>query len=252
MAYRETATVISKDKIAGDVYDIWFETEKIAQEAVPGQFVLVYSKDKARLLPRPISVCLTEGNKLRLVFRAVGEGTKEFSEFETGDKVEIQGPVGHGYDLSNKKKALIFGGGIGIPPMLNLAKELDCEKQIVLGYRDELFLNEEFEKYGQVYIATEDGSCGTKGNVLNAVDELSLDADVLYACGPMPMLRAIKNYAIAHDKEAYISLEEKMACGMGACLSCVCKSKEVDGHSKVKNKRVCTEGPVFDAREVEI
>ena len=141
---------------------------------------------------------------------------------------------------------------IGIPPMLELAKQLNCKKQIVLGYKDELFLNEEFEKYGTVTIATEDGSCGTKGNVLDAVKAHNIKGDVIYACGPMPMLRAIKAYALENNIECYISLEEKMACGIGACLACVCKSKDIDDHSKVHNKRVCKEGPVFNAKEVEI
>ena len=141
---------------------------------------------------------------------------------------------------------------IGIPPMLELAKHLNSKKQIVLGYKDELFLNEEFEKYGTVTIATEDGSCGTKGNVLDAVKAHNIKGDVIYACGPMPMLRAIKAYALENNIECYISLEEKMACGIGACLACVCKSKDIDDHSKVHNKRVCKEGPVFNAKEVEI
>jgi dihydroorotate dehydrogenase electron transfer subunit len=172
-----------------------------------------------------------------------------------GESLSIQGPLGNGYDVNAtyaSKDAIIFGGGIGIPPMLELAKQLNCKKQIVLGYKDELFLNEEFEKYGTVTIATEDGSCGTKGNVLDAVKAHNIKGDVIYACGPMPMLRAIKAYALENNIECYISLEEKMACGIGACLACVCKSKDIDDHSKVHNKRVCKEGPVFNAKEVEI
>ena len=151
-----------------------------------------------------------------------------------------------------KMKAILFGGGIGIPPMLELAKQLDCEKSIVLGYRDELFLNDEFEAYGKVYLATEDGSAGTKGNVLDAVKACGIEGDILFACGPTPMLRAIKQYAKENGLECYLSLEEKMACGIGACLACVCKSTQVDDHSKVHNKRVCKEGPVFNAEEVEL
>ena len=138
-----------------------------------------------------------------------------------------------------------------IPPMLELAKELNCEKQIVLGYRDELFLLDEFRKQGEVYIATEDGSVGTEGNVLDAIRENGLTADVIYACGPLPMLRALKEYAAKEGIECWISMEERMACGIGACLACVCKSTEKDAHSNVKSKRVCKEGPVFRAEEVD-
>ena len=110
--------------------------------------------------------------------------------------------------------------------MLQLAKELNCEKQIVLGFRDELFLMDEFKKRGKVYVATEDGSAGTEGNVLDAIRENGLDAEIIYACGPMPMLRALKEYAEKNHIECWISMEERMACGIGACLACVCQSKK--------------------------
>ena len=135
--------------------------------------------------------------------------------------------------------------------MLELAKELNCEKQIILGFRDEMFLMDDLKKQGSVYVATEDGSAGTEGNVLDAIRENGLDADIIYACGPLPMLRAIKEYAAEKQIECWISMEERMACGIGACLACVCKSKERDEHSNVKNKRICKEGPVFRAEEVE-
>ncbi len=137
--------------------------------------------------------------------------------------------------------------------MLQLAKTLEAEKSIVLGYRDShLFLSEDLAKYGKVYAATEDGSQGTRGNVLDAIGENALEADLIYACGPMPMLRAVKRYAAQRGIKAYISLEEHMACGVGACLGCVVKTRDVDPHSHVHNARICTDGPVFDAEEVDI
>ena len=136
--------------------------------------------------------------------------------------------------------------------MLETAKQLNAKKTAVLGYRDELFLTEEMEKNGELYIATEDGSAGTKGNVMDAIRENGLKADVIFACGPTPMLRAIKAYAEEQQIPCWISMEEKMACGVGACLACVCKSKEVDDHSHVHNKRICKDGPVFSASEVEL
>ena len=129
--------------------------------------------------------------------------------------------------------------------MLQMAKELNCEKTAVLGYRDQLFLNHEFEPYGKVYVATEDGSAGTRGNVLDAVRENGLLADVILACGPTPMLRAVKEYGMKQKIETFLSMEEKMACGVGACLACVCQTKEVDHHSNVHNRRICKDGPVF-------
>ena len=123
----------------------------------------------------------------------------------------------------------------------------------MLGYRDgNLFLKEAFEPYADVYISTEDGSVGTKGNVIDAIKENHLTADTIYACGPLPMLKGVKEFAAENNIEAQISLEEKMACGIGACLGCVCQSKEIDEHSNVKNKRVCKDGPVFDARQISV
>ena len=255
MSYRERVVVTSVLKLGTDVYEMRLKTQNIAKDSKPGQFISVYSNDGSRLLPRPISICGIDGDELRIVYRVVGKGTKEFSTMSAGGELDIQGPLGNGYDVNAEyasKKAIIFGGGIGIPPMLELAKQLNCEKTIVLGYKDELFLNKDFEPYGKVVIATEDGSCGTKGNVLDAVMENNVDGEVIYACGPTPMLRAIKTYALENNMECYVSLEEKMACGIGACLACVCKSKEKDEHSQVNNKRVCKEGPVFNALEVEI
>ena len=250
--YKELAEVLKQECIAPDIYSMWLQTDKIAEQAVPGQFISVYSNDGSRLLPRPISLCEIDKDKkaLRIVYRVAGKGTAEFSGMHTGAQLRIVGPLGNGFP-KKEKKAFLIGGGIGIPPMLQLAKELNCEKQIILGFRDELFLMDEFKQQGRVYVATEDGSAGTEGNVLDAIRENGLDAEIIYACGPMPMLRALKEYAEKNHIECWISMEERMACGIGACLACVCQSKEKDAHSNVKNKRICKEGPVFRAEEVE-
>lgn len=247
------AVVKRQEQLASDIYSLVLYAPEIAGQAKAGQFVSVYSKDGSKLLPRPISLCEVEKvtGTIRLVYRVVGFGTKEFSGLRADDTVEVMGPLGNGFEKKDKK-AILIGGGIGIPPMLELAKELKCEKSIVAGFRDETFLMEDLEKYGNVYAASEDGKTGVKGNVLDAIKEYGIEGDIIYACGPTPMLRAIKEYAIANDIEAQLSLEEKMACGIGACLACVCQSKEVDDHSHVHNKRICKDGPVFDAREVEL
>ena len=179
-------------------------------------------------------------------------GTEQFSKMKAGDTIPVIGPLGNGFPLI-EKKAFLIGGGIGVPPILELAKSLNCEKQIIVGYRDaQTFLKEELEANGTLYISTEDGSVGTKGNVMDAIREHSLEADIIYACGPTPMLRALKSYAEENGIECYLSLEERMACGIGACLACVCKSKEKDHHSNVNNKRICKDGPVFLSTEVEL
>lgn len=249
-------TIVSQKEIAENIYDLWLDTE-LSQYAEPGQFLGVYLKNAATLLPRPISICETdkENGRLRLVYRIAGAGTGELSSYSKGDKLDILGILGNGFPIEKAegKKVFLIGGGIGIPPMLQLAKELNAEKHIILGYRNnELFLCEDLRPFGKVYIATEDGSEGSKGTVMDAIKDNGLQADVIMACGPMPMLRAIKQYAAESGIDAYISLEERMACGVGACLGCVCKTKEVDGHSHVHNARICTDGPVFEAKEVDI
>lgn len=252
---KQTVLVDSQVKLQDDVFSMWINCPDVAAEAHAGQFISVYSNDGSKLLPRPISICEVdkEQGRLRIVYRVVGAGTTEFSAYQAGDPITILGPLGNGFPVDFEgKTAFLIGGGIGIPPMLELSKEVNCKSIAVLGYRDQLFLNEEFAPYADVYIATEDGSAGTKGNVLDAIRENGLKADVIMACGPTPMLRAIKAYALDNGIECYLSLEEKMACGVGACLACVCKSKDVDHHSHVHNKRICKDGPVFKAEEVEL
>lgn len=256
MKYKEMAIITEQKEIATDIYSMWLQTEEIAREAVPGQFLSVYSKDKSRMLPRPISICQVdkELGKVRLVYRIAGEGTGEFSHYGQGDALEVVGPLGNGFPLEKEyKKVFLIGGGIGLPPMVELSRQLPGEKLIVAGYRNnELFLKDELEENGTVYVATEDGSAGTRGNVLDAIRENNLEAEAVFACGPTPMLRALKAYAGEKGIDCYLSLEERMACGVGACLACVCRSMDVDSHTYVKNKRICKDGPVFAAEEIEL
>lgn len=287
--FEEIAVVVDQNALGSGIYDLTLKTKNIAKAAKAGQFVSVYSNDKSKLLPRPISLCGIDRDEdtIRLVYRVTGEntGTEEFSKLVMGDKIRILGPLGNGFTVEPGKKAFLIGGGIGVPPMLQLAKDINsgvvqtsgavdtntqekgqteekqinghgkkiCDMNIIMGYRDEnTFLLDEFKEQADSFVATEDGSVGTKGNVIDAIKENGLEADVIYACGPMPMLRALKSYAMEHDMECYVSMEERMACGIGACLACVCKTKDKDAHSNVNNKRICKEGPVFNAKEVEL
>ncbi len=255
--FMEKARLLSQDEIADNIYSMWLYSPQIAKTAGPGQFVSVYCRDKSRLLPRPISICETDRGQgaIRLVYRIAGEGTKEFSRCTAGDTLELLGPLGNGFPIERcpaGKKALLIGGGIGIPPLVQLAAELEGEALTVAGYREEQFLVEELSRHGSFYCATESGSAGIKGNVLDCIRENQLEADVIYACGPAPMLRALKAYAAENKIECWISMEERMACGIGACLACVCRSTEIDGHSQVHNKRICKDGPVFRAEEIEL
>lgn len=252
----EKGVVTKAAKLSEGIFELYIDT-KIAESAVPGQFIMIYPQDGSMILPRPISICeVIDKSALRLVYRVVGKGTGEFSSYASGDTVKVLGPVGNGFPLEKAagKHAVLIGGGIGVPPILELSKALKDQTPVaLLGYRDStMFLKEDFDKYVRTEIATEDGSVGTKGNVMDALATGTIPCEVIFACGPMPMLRAIKKYAEEKGIPAYISLEERMACGVGACLGCVCKTTGEDHHSHVKNARVCTEGPVFEAGEVDI
>ncbi len=249
----EMATILEQEKLAEGVYSMWISTTA-AKSAAPGQFISLYCGEHSRLLPRPISICEIdrENKALRLVYRIAGKGTTEFSEYKAGERIRILGPLGNGFTLEGEHP-IVIGGGIGVPPMLQLSKQLDAESTIILGYRDnQLFLKDQFDEQGKVIIATDDGSVGVHGTVVDAMNEHHVTGDVIFACGPKPMLVAIKAYAAEQGIKCYISMEERMACGIGACLGCVCQTRDVDAHSHVHNARVCKDGPVFLAEEVEL
>ena len=251
---KEIAEVVYQSEIATDIYSLLLKVT-FARDAVPGQFVSLYSADGSRLLPRPISICETDAGSgtIRLVYRIAGKGTKEFSGLEGGDRIEILGPLGNGFPIDEykDKRVLLVGGGIGIPPLLYCADSL-AEPVFAVGYRSETYLLEDLKKRGEVHVATEDGSLGTAGNVIDAIKADSVKADVIMSCGPMPMLRALKAYAAEAGIPCYVSMEERMACGIGVCLGCVCGTEHVDEHSHVNNARICKDGPVFDAKEVTL
>ena len=260
--FQEIATVVKQQELVEGIYDLTLQTKDIAAAAKAGQFVSVYSNDPSKLLPRPISLCGIDKEKgqIRLVYRVTGEGTgtEEFSKLKEGDSVKILGPLGNGFTVEEGKTAFLIGGGIGVPPMLQLAKDINAsgdvpKMQIIMGYRDEnTFLLDEFKEQAESFVSSDNGAVGTKGTVVDAIKANNLKADVIYACGPTPMLRALRDYADENGMTCYISMEERMACGIGACLACVCKTKEKDHHSNVNNKRICKEGPVFNAKEVEL
>ena len=267
MKKKTVMTVVDSRPLAQGIWslELAFASGEAPEEIRPGQFAGLYPAARDLLLMRPISICRWDSARgaLRFVYRAAGKGTQTFTELRPGDRVEMLGILGNGYDLDRLegRSVLLLGGGIGVPPMLELAAALQeradrvpgTRVTAVLGYRDrELFLRDEISAYAQVYVATEDGSAGTRGNVLDAVRENGIAADVVCACGPLPMLRAVKQYAQENGIPAFLSLEERMACGVGVCLGCVTKTTSVDRHSGVRNARVCVEGPVFDARDVDL
>lgn len=246
----EMGKVKSCNELAEGIYDLKIRLPKICSLAKCGQFVEVYPDNGVNLLARPISICEILGEDLRLVFQVVGTGTEIFSKLRAGDNLRVLGPCGNGYPKIKAKKYLLVGGGIGVPPLLETAKSLAGlgEISVFLGFRSGSFLADEFEKLGaKVYIATDDGSVGFKGNVVQLMESVGAEGDVIFACGPKIMLKFLAEYGESKGIDTYVSMEERMACGIGACVGCVLKIKDGDGFA---HKKVCKDGPVFYSKEV--
>jgi dihydroorotate dehydrogenase electron transfer subunit len=257
MIQKELCKVLSQKEIASDIFELTIHGDLVSQINAPGQFVhLKVSNGLDPLLRRPISISSydTEQNSLTMIYRKEGKGTSMLAELRPGMHVDILGPLGNGFpveEVSTGDTALLVGGGIGVPPLYELSNQLVAKgvKVIhVLGFQtaSAVFYEEEFLKNGETYVATVDGSYGRKGFVTDVMKEVQFDC--IYTCGPTPMLRAIEqNY---QDKKVFLSLEERMGCGIGACFACVCKKK--DDPTGVSYKKVCSDGPVFRAGEVLI
>lgn len=244
------ATILKNEQIAPDIFDMVLYTD-LAKEAKAGQFVKLYPDNNKNLLPRPISICEIDKEKetLRLVYQKIGEGTCLFSTMQQGDTIRVLGNCGNGYKIFEEEKTHIFvGGGIGVPPLLETCKQVKGNKIVILGFRTGQFLKEDFEKLGAtVYIATDDGSVGFKGNVVELMKQENITGDYIYSCGPKPMLQALTQYAEEKNIYTQVSMEERMACGIGVCVGCVVKIVE---NGEIVNKKVCKDGPVFNSLEV--
>ena len=233
--------VESNEKIAKSVYKMVLSGDTSAITR-PGQFINIKVPDK--YLRRPISVCDFDADSVTVIYKVVGEGTKIMSEMEKGISLDVLTGLGNGFDIGKSgDRPLLIGGGVGVPPLYNLAKKLKDEGKtvtVILGFNtsDEVFLKEEFEKIATVYLTTADGSEGQKGFVTDAMD--GIDYDYIYTCGPQAMLRAVYDKAKAGGQ---FSFEERMGCGFGACMGCSCKTK-------YGAKRICKDGPVLEKEEI--
>ena len=244
--------VLSKTRCAPDIYDMWVEYPR-ADGIKPGQFADILCG--AKTLRRPISICETDGEngRLRLVFEVRGEGTRWLSGINPGGEIDMLLPLGNGFrQLCEPDRAVFVGGGIGVPPLLGAAKKFGKEASVFLGFRSAqgMILAQDFHRLGcRVSVSTEDGTAGLEGLVTGPlISRLDMaPCGGIYACGPAPMLRAVASEAAKRGIPCLVSLEERMACGVGACLGCAVKIRTADGE---KYLRVCSDGPVFDASDV--
>ena len=235
-------TLEKNQKIANNTY-LWVLSGDVSDITASGQFVNI--KLDGFYLRRPISVCDCEDGRLTLIFKVVGHGTEKMAAARVGESFSVLTGLGNGYDLTKSgDKPLLLGGGVGVPPMYMLCKELigeGKEPTVILGFNkaDEVFFEEEFKALGaRVIVATADGSYGVKGFVTTAME--GVDYSYFYTCGPEPMLKAVHK---ATTTSGQMSFEERMGCGFGACMGCSCKT--ITGY-----KRICKEGPVMQKEEI--
>lgn len=245
--------ILSKKTLAKEIYDMTILCPEIAEIAKAGQFVNV--KVNGFTLRRPISICSIDREKgtLRIVFEVRGEGTKEMSQLAEGELIDIVAPLGgRGFKVDQFETAVIIGGGIGTPPMLAVAEKFGEKGTVISGFRNAaaVILQDDFKATGaETILCTDDGSAGKKGFVTDALKEVlsRKKPDVIFACGPDVMLRRVIEIAKENNIKCQVSLEERMGCGVGACLVCACRT--IRGGDEYY-AHVCKDGPVFNAEEV--
>ena len=238
--------VISNEKIVDGIYKMVVEDNN---EVKPGQFYMLKLNGQT-LLPRPISVCEKNEGTITFLYAVVGNGTKEYVDLKEGDYINLTGPLGNGFNVyENLGKVALVSGGIGTAPMLEVAKKLkesgnSSKLDLYAGFRDDIYLIDDIKEYtDNIYISTNTGKYGHKGFV---TDILKVEEyDTVLCCGPEIMMKKVIDMCKEKNVKIYVSMEKHMACGVGACLVCTCKTK--DG-----NKRTCTDGPVFDGYYVEL
>ncbi|RNF40659.1 dihydroorotate dehydrogenase electron transfer subunit [Planococcus salinus] len=247
---QECMVIVEQKEIADSIFELTVEGALTEEMSAPGQFVHIRVADSYEpLLRRPLSVASIdfEHSRFTMIYRAEGRGTNLLAEKRAGDALDVLGPLGNGFPVDKaKSKAFLIGGGIGVPPLYELAKALNkkgIETVHILGFENKksVFYEEQFRELGDTYIATVDGSHGTKGFVTHVLDRLPADFDTYFSCGPTPMLEAVQ--AAYPEKQGFLSYEQRMACGIGACFACVCRTTK----SETDYVKVCSDGPVFAA-----
>lgn len=245
--YQGIMTITAKRELVKDVYEMVLEGEAASYITTPGQFINIKINDSLQpYLRRPMSICDYDESHITIIFKVVGEGTKILANKAIGDQLDCLTGLGNGFVDLDKKTAVVIGGGLGVPPMYKLTKDLiakGVKVNAVLGFNSasDVFYKDEFEKLCPTYVATMDGSVGTKGTVIDVLETQQFDMETYYTCGPEKMLDAL---VIKYPDNGYLSFEARMGCGFGACMGCSCKVKTKP------YKRICVEGPILHSSEV--
>lgn len=251
MIKQEKMLIHSNKLIAKDTIELILKNDYISRHANPGQFIHILIEGFT--LRRPISIAEVDKThgKVTILFKIFGKGTKQLATYQPGQYISVLGPLGNGFEFNStkEKKVLLIGGGIGIPPLYHLGKRL-YENNVkiisILGYQtaESVFYETNFQALGDTYVVTDDGSYGYRGYVTDVISEVG-QFDTYYTCGPTPMLKAVQ--AKLSNVNGFISLEERMGCGVGACFACVVPTYDGKGY-----KKICQDGPVFNAKEVRL
>lgn len=257
LAGRHSARVLENRQLGPDICRLVIEDAYVAQHAQPAQFINLYSSNQAQLLPRPFGVCAVNGDAVTLIFAVVGEGTAEFAQLQSGDSIDVFGPLGRPFTLQAQTHYILVGGGLGMPPLMYTAQYLqqkpDIETTAVLGYRDQRFADQETRPL----VSRLESITNAQGNVVDLLNKLEYEQPDMFkfpvdgqakrveiiSCGPIPMMKAVALWATRRGIPCQLSLEARMACGYGTCVACIVDT--VDGR-----KKVCSEGPVFTAQEM--
>jgi dihydroorotate dehydrogenase electron transfer subunit len=252
-----TGKIVSKTQIVAGHFQMGLLCPYIARNANPGQFIqLRVTRSYDPLLCRPLAVYRSSEDVFDILFKVVGRGTRILAEKAVGDTMDIIGPLGNGFPVDGDlRQAILIAGGMGVAALMKLAEEIAERKIIALigaSTRDKIVGEKDLADLGvEVHIATEDGSAGHKGMVSELLEKILLemeDPPSVFACGPTAMLKVVARIAARFNIPTYVSLEERMACGVGACLGCACQVTSSEGETQYK--MVCSDGPVFDAQEI--
>lgn len=247
----EKLLILKNGQIAKDTYEMVLQSEYISQKAFPGQFLHIAIPHKTLRRPLSIADINPVGQTVTIIYKIIGQGTKQLSNMSEGEYLQVMGPNGNHFPLNIEKNStiLLVGGGVGIPPLHFLGKTLSeqgVKIKSILGFKSagDLFYDQSFKSFSETYIVTEDGTAGNKGLVTHLLNNIA-SFDFYYTCGPLPMIKAVTEQL--REVDGFISLEERMGCGIGACYACVIPT--IDG---MDYRKICEDGPVFPAQEVKL
>jgi len=261
MIYNEISKIIDNKEIAENIFEAHLLSDNLSKIAKPGQFInILPSSDFDKTMRRPMSLSFQDDNSFKIIYKPIGDGTRIMRDWKQGDIIDVIGPLGNAWDVLNSKDAILLGGGVGLAPILNLYNNIKSTKtaHLFLGARrkEEHFIQHAPDN--NIYLSTDNGSSGIKGNLfeaMNSVFEINdLKNKVLYVCGPPMMMETLRKFAIDNEIECYLALETIMACGVGICQGCTVEkyNSNTDSHTyRNKYELVCMDGPIYKANEVK-